>query len=97
TEENIEFETILYLETGLSEAEIKDLLKYLNLEPIDIIRTKEEIWKTEYKGKSLTDEDIIQALIKYPKLLERPIYVENEQAVIARPLEKLQEFIKNNH
>ncbi|QRN40755.1 MAG: arsenate reductase [Neisseriaceae bacterium] len=97
TEENIEFETILYLETGLSESEIRNLLKYLNLEPVDIIRTGEGIWKTEYQGKVLSNTAVIEALIRRPELLERPIYVKNEQAVIARPLEKLQEFIESSH
>jgi len=86
-------EIFLYLDDNLSKADILDILKLLQLKPKDIIRTKEKEYK-DLNLKDATDEDLIDAIISYPKLLERPIVViDNKKAVIARPIEKLMEFI----
>ncbi|WP_438966697.1 arsenate reductase (glutaredoxin) [Flavobacterium sp.] len=90
---NIPFETIKYLENPLTKAELVALLKKLNYQPIDLIRTKESIWIQEYKGKNLSDDAIIDAMITHPKLMERPIIVVNEKAVVARPADKIKEII----
>jgi len=55
---------------------------------LNLIRLKEKIWIENFKGKQLTDEDIIHAMISNPILIERPIVINGEKAVIARPLEK---------
>ena len=57
------------------------------MKPLELVRKNEAIWKTEYKGKELSDSDIIEALIAHPKLIERPIVVHNNKAVIGRPPE----------
>ena len=51
------------------------------------MRKNEAIWKEQYRGKSLSDEEIIEAMISYPKLIERPIIINNDKAVIGRPTE----------
>lgn len=91
-ENNQAYETELYLKKEVSNEEIENLIRLLNIEPIELVRQKEEIWKQNYKGEELTDEEIITALAKYPKLLERPIVIHNGKAVIARPTEKIQEL-----
>lgn len=82
-----------YLDEKITPQEIKSLLKKLNLPAIDLVRTKETLWIENYKGKSLTEEEIIEILANNPKLIERPIVINNDKAVIARPAEKINSII----
>ena len=90
---NKKFEIIKYLETPLSLNELKEIIRKLNINPLELIRKNETIWKENFKGKLLTDSEIIQAMVDYPILMERPIVVYNDKAIIARPLEKINEII----
>ena len=89
----LEFEIIEYLKYPLTEDALKQILKKLNIKPINLIRTQEAIWKSDYKGKILNDEQIIKAMVKHPKLIERPIIVNNQKAVVARPLESVAKIL----
>ena len=71
----LDFEIINYLDDPLSMDEIKFLIKKLKIKPIELIRKNELIWKTNYKNKKLSDEEIIMAMVDNPKLIERPIIV----------------------
>ncbi|MCW2120126.1 arsenate reductase (glutaredoxin) [Flavobacterium sp. 7A] len=93
-DKNIDFETIKYLETPPTEIELADLLVKLNLKPIELVRQKEKIWIENYKDKLLTDTEIISILAENPILIERPIVVIGDKAVIGREVEKLNDFIK---
>ncbi|KGL60739.1 MULTISPECIES: arsenate reductase (glutaredoxin) [unclassified Polaribacter] len=84
-----EFEVIKYLDHTLSEEELNELIKFLNISPIDLVRKNEKIWKENYKGKELSDKEIIIAMVENPKLIERPIVINNNKAVIGRPPEKI--------
>lgn len=86
-------EVINYIENPLTFDEIKKIISLLNIKPIELVRTKEAIWKEEFKGKDLSDDEIIQAMTDNPKLIERPIVVNENKAVIARPSEKINEII----
>ena len=88
-----EFEVIKYLDQNLSEDELKDLIKKLGIEPIELVRKNEAIWKENYKDKDLSDDEIIKAMAENPKLIERPIIVNGEKAVVARPTEKIEEVL----
>ena len=88
-----DFEIIKYLATPLNFEELKNLIGKLQLSPIALIRKKESIWIENFKGKNLTDTHIIQAMVDYPILMERPIAVNDNKAVIARPLEKIYSII----
>ncbi len=88
-----EYEIINYLTQPLTVVEIEALLKKLNLSPIDIVRQKEAIWTEQYKGKNLSDQDIIAAIAQHPILLERPIVIDGDKAIIGRELDKLSNFI----
>ncbi|WP_372758015.1 arsenate reductase (glutaredoxin) [Mariniflexile sp.] len=88
-----EFEIVKYLEDTLSFNELKEIIKLLSIKPIDLVRKNESIWKTEFKGKTLTDDEIIEAMVNNPKLIERPIVINGTQAVIGRPTEKISEII----
>ena len=88
-----EFEVIRYLDNPLSPQEIQELLKALDIPPIDLVRKNEAIWKSDYKGKDLNDSQVIAALSAHPKLIERPIVLIGNKAVIARPADKIDELI----
>ena len=82
----------LYLEEEITVKEIKNLLKILSIKPIDLIRQHEEEFKS-YRNKELSDEEIFTLLIKYPKLIERPIIVSDNKAILGRPPEKVLDII----
>ena len=84
---------IEYLKTPPTAEELEEVLLKLNL-PIEyLIRTGEEIYKTEYKDKELTDAEWIQALVEHPNMLERPIVVNDDQAILGRPPENVQKLL----
>lgn len=87
------FEIIKYLETPLTFNELEEIIRKLKINPIELIRKNETIWKENFKGKELTDSEIIQTMVDYPILMERPIVVYIDKAIIARPLEKIKEII----
>lgn len=88
-----DFEVIKYLEHPLSEKHLENLISKLRIEPIDLIRKNESIWKSDYKSKALSDEAIIKAMVTHPKLIERPIVINGEKAVIGRPPENILNII----
>ena len=73
---------------------MNSVFKKLNIKPLELVRTKESIWIENFKGKILTDEQIIDAMLQNPKLIERPIVVFDNKAVIARPKELINELLK---
>lgn len=82
-----------YLEEPFAVEELKDVIEKLNIKPIELVRTKEKIWIDHFKNKKLSDEELIKILIENPKLIERPIIVKGNKAVIGRPKEKIQEIL----
>lgn len=82
------YEIVKYLEEVPSFEELKEIIQKLGIKPIELVRRKEKIWTENFKDKPLTDDEIIQAMISNPILIERPIVVNGDKAVIARPLEK---------
>lgn len=80
-----EFKTIKYLEENPSESELREILKLLNIKPEELVRKNETVWKENFKGKDLTDDEIIKTMVKHPYLIERPIVINNNKAVIGRP------------
>ncbi len=88
-EKKVDFEVIKYLETCFTEESLKEILAHLGIKPIELIRKNEAIWKTDFKHKTLTDQELITLMVAHPKLIERPIVVNKNQAVIARPTENI--------
>ena len=72
-----------------SKEELKTIIEYLGIAPMELVRKNEAVWKEKYKGKTLSDEEIITAMAENPKLIERPIVVKDKKAVIGRPSEKI--------
>lgn len=90
----LNFEVVEYLKNPLSKGEVEEIISTLKIKPIDLVRTNETDWKDHFKGKKLSDEEIISALVNYPKLIERPIVISNKKGVIGRPPENIALFIK---
>jgi len=92
-ESNKEFEIINYLSTPPTASELVLLLKKLKFSPMELVRQKEKIWIENFKDKTLTDDQIIQAMAENPILIERPIVVKDGQAIIGRDLNQVEPFI----
>ena len=93
TETKLEFEIINYLDNPLTVTDLKVLLKKLNIKPIELVRQNEAVWIEYYKDKSITDTDIIKAMAKHPILIERPIVIKGNNAIIGREIKNLNSFI----
>ena len=89
-----QFEVIKYLENIPTKDELRKVLSSLNISAENLVRKNEAIWKENYRGKSLSEEEILDAMIKYPKLIERPIVIKDNKAVIGRPTEKIYDLLK---
>lgn len=87
------FTIVKYLETPLTVEQLKTIVQQLGLSPLELVRTQEAIWKSDFKGKVLSNEEIIQAMITHPKLMERPIVVNADKAVIGRPTERILDLL----
>jgi len=84
---------IEYLKTPPTATELKSFLKKLGLSVQDIIRKKEPLFIEKFKDKKLSDEKWIEVLVKNPVLIERPIVVKGNKAVIGRPPENVLELL----
>ncbi|MBO0593075.1 arsenate reductase (glutaredoxin) [Cellulophaga sp. E16_2] len=88
-----EFKVVKYLEDVLTEKELSEIIHLLDIPAINLVRKNEKIWKEEYKGKELSEKELIKAMIAHPKLIERPIIVNGTKAVIGRPVSDIQSII----
>lgn len=91
--QGVDFTIYNYIKEPLTYLEILELIKKLGIEPIELVRKNEPIWKENYKGKNLSQEDIVRAMEEHPKLIERPIVVKDDQAVVGRPPSIIKELI----
>jgi len=83
--ENIEPEIVLYLKVIPTKKEIKGLLEKLGINAESLVRKNEPFYKEKFKGKKLTEAQWITAMVSYPKLIERPIVVKGNKAIVGRP------------
>ncbi len=88
-----EFEVVKYLDVPLSEEKLSEIISLLDISALDLVRKNEAIWKESYKGKKLSQEQIIKAMVKNPKLIERPIVVNGKKAVVGRPPERILDIL----
>ncbi len=88
-----EFEVIKYLQDVPTKDELRKVLEYLNMPAEQLVRKNETIWKENFKGRVLTEEEILDAMITYPKLIERPIIVKGSTAIIGRPTERIYDLL----
>jgi arsenate reductase len=90
---NEPFEIINYIDNVPTFKELEVIINKLNIKPIELVRIKEKDWTENFKGKLLSDKEIIEAMIQFPKLIERPIVINGEKAVIARPAELINDVL----
>ncbi len=92
-DKDLDFEVIQYLKDEFTADELKEVIQKLNIKPIELVRTKEAIWKEHYKDLELSEDQIIQAMVENPRLIERPIVVNKDKAVVARPTEDIDQVL----
>ncbi len=93
-ENNVAFEVIDIVNQPLSELEIRTLLKKLQMQPIEIVRTNEALFQNQYSEKDFSDDDWIKILSENPSLIQRPILIKGSVAMIGRPIENVKFFIE---
>lgn len=84
-----DFEIIEYLNTVPTKKELKEIIELLGIKPEQLLRKNEAIWKENFKGKTLSDSELIDAMVQHPKLIERPIVINGNKAVIGRPVQNI--------
>lgn len=88
-----EVNIINYTKELFTESTLKEVIDLLKIKPIELVRKNEKEWKDNYKNKEMSDVDVIKAMVKYPKLIQRPIVVNGKKAAIGRPLEAVQAIL----
>lgn len=89
-----DFESINYYEKTLSKSTLKELLKKLKLQPAELLRKKEPIYRDlKLSSREVSADELIELMVQYPDLIERPIVVKGNKAVLARPAEKVRELL----
>ncbi len=94
-ERDLKPKVVEYLKTPPTAAELKKILKKLGLTAQEIIRKKEELFKTEFAGKKLSEKEWIEVLVSNPVLIERPIVVKEDRAVLGRPPEAVLKLLRD--
>lgn len=89
----VEFEIIKYLEKPPTFEELNTIIEKLGINPKKLIRKKEKIWMENFINKEFTNKEIIEIMVANPILIERPIVINGNKAVIARPTEKISEIL----
>ena len=92
TEKGVQFEAIDYTKDPLSAATFKRLLYAAGIGPRDVLRTNETAYKQFVAGKELDDAELISVMVAHPELIQRPIVVRGDKAVLARPAENLKKL-----
>ena len=92
-ERQLDFTVVEYLKVVPTKAELSTIIDQLGIAPEALIRKGEEDFKLHFKGKSLSNEEWIEAMLQFPKLIERPIVVVGGKAVVARPTERILELL----
>jgi arsenate reductase len=93
-ESGVDFKDVNYYTDRLSKAKLKELIKKMGIKASDLFRTKEEIYKTlKLSEKTLTEGEVVDLMLKYPDLIQRPIVEKGDKAILARPAERLKEIL----
>lgn len=87
------FEIVDYLNNPPDEKTLIEVLNKLGMAPLELIRKNETIWKEKYKGKTFSDDELIKIMVENPKLIERPIVIKGDKAVLGRPPENIREIL----
>lgn len=86
------YEVVEYLKTPPTLEELKEIVRKLGIRPEELLRKNEPEFKEKFAGRTLSDKQCLAAMVRYPQLIERPIVVKGDMAVIARPTERIAEL-----
>jgi arsenate reductase len=93
-ESGVDFSTVNYYVEPIPRAKLVELIRKMRIAPRELLRTKEPVYKTLKIGeRDLTDDQVIDLLLEYPDLIERPIVEKGGRAILARPAERLKEIL----
>lgn len=92
-EKGMEYEVRRYLDEPPTKEELKELLKKLGMRPRELMRTKEKTYRELGLKEVDDDEKLIEAMVEDPKLIERPVVIKEDKAVVARPESKIDEIL----
>ena len=93
-ESGVDFEAVNYYVDPISKAKLKELLKKMGMSASELLRKKEDIYKElKLDERELSEDEIINLMMKYPDLIQRPIVEKGNKAILARPAEKLKEIL----
>jgi len=84
---------VKYLEKGLTIEELKGIVAKTHKNPFELIRTQEKIFKENFRGRSFSDEEWLKIISENPKLLQRPVVINGDKAVLAQPPEEVDKII----
>jgi arsenate reductase len=90
----VDFQSVNYYVEPIPRAKLVELLGKMGMKPRELLRTKEPIYKTLNLGeRTLTDNEIVNLMVQYPDLIQRPIVEHGSRAILARPAERLNPFL----
>ena len=89
----ITLKIVKYLDQLFDVNSLGEVLKKIDMKPSEIVRRNEILWKKEYDGNNLSEDQILKLLVEQPRLIERPIVTLGNKGILARPIESLIEFL----
>ncbi|MHC6199291.1 arsenate reductase (glutaredoxin) [Elizabethkingia miricola] len=92
--QNIGFELINIIQNPLNKQEVTSVLQKLGMKAEDLVRKSDALFKEKYAGQELDEEDWVNVLVDNPTLIQRPVVIRDNKAVIGRPLENIVDFLK---
>lgn len=92
-ESKYEYEIINYLTNPPTMEELSIMIEKLKIKPIDLVRQKEKIWVKNFRDLNLNEQQIVQTMVENPILIERPIVILGDKAIIGRDLENVSAFL----
>lgn len=92
----IQYEEVNFHAEPFTENKLRELIEKMNVSPRELLRNKEEVYRRlNIAKRALTDDQLITLMLRYPELIQRPILERGDRAVLARPLEKVEEFLSS--
>lgn len=93
-ESGVDFDAVDYYVDPIPKEKLNDLLRKMKMKPRDLLRTKEAVYKTLKLGeRSLSDDELVDLMVRNPDLIQRPIVEKGARAILARPAERIKEIL----
>lgn len=92
-EKGAEYEVVEYMKEPLTPMDLESILEALDMTAIELIRKNEADWKENFADKELEEDEVMLAMIEYPKLMQRPIVMNGGKAVVARPAQEIDKVL----